>query len=111
MLTRIVSVLGALAATAGTVAFATPAVAQAEDRSVTVSIAGLDPAASPADAATLDQRLRAAARQVCGPDGGLDLRAHRQAVACRKVALSRANVDVQLALRGAGSRTIALTTN
>ena len=109
MLTRFVSVLGALVATAATVAFATPAAAQTEDRSVTVSIAGLDPA-NPADAARLDRRLRAAAREVCGPDQKNDAHAHGLALACEKVALSRANADVQVALRG-GSRTIALTTN
>ena len=110
MLIRIVSVLGAMAATAATLAFATPAAAQNEDRSVTVSIADLDPS-SPTDAARLDRRLRAAAREVCGPDQGKDVRARRLTLACEKVALSRANADVQVALRGGGSRTVALTTN
>ena len=110
MLKQIVPVLGALAATAATLAFATPAAAQAEDRSVTVSIADLDPS-KPADAVRLDHRLRAAARTVCGPDGGMDRRAHQQAADCEKVALNRANSDVRLALRGGGGKTVALTTN
>lgn len=110
MLFRIVSVLGAMAATAATLAFATPAAAQTEDRSVTVAIGDLDPS-NPADAVRLDRRLRAAARTVCGPDEGKDIRARQNAVACEKTALSRANSDVQMALRGGGSRTVALTSN
>jgi UrcA family protein len=110
MLIRIVSVLGAIAATAATVAFASPAAAQAEDRSVTVSMAGLD-LSSPADAARLHRRLHAAAREVCGPDNLKDAHAHQQARTCEMSALARANADVQLALRGGGSRTVTLTTN
>jgi UrcA family protein len=110
MLIRIVSVLGAMAATAATLAFATPAAAQTEDRSVTVSIAGLDPA-NPADAVRLDRRLQSAARSVCGPDHPVDFRAHQATLACEKAAMARANSDVQLALRGSGARTIALSTN
>jgi UrcA family protein len=112
MFIRIVSALGALAATAATVAFATPAAAQAEEeRSVTVSIAGLD-LSNPTDAVRLDRRLRAAAQIVCGPDERMDVRSHHEAMACQKSALARANADVQLALRGGGgSRIVALTAN
>ena len=110
MLKQIVPVLGALAATAATLAFATPAAAQNEGRSVTVSIAGLDPS-SASDVARLDRRLRAAAPEVCGPAQPRDGRLRELPAACEKVALSRANADVQVALRGGGSRTLALTTN
>jgi UrcA family protein len=110
MLKQIVPVLGALAATAATLAFATPAVAQTEDRSVTVSFADLDPS-RPADAVRLDHRLQSAARTVCGPDEGKDLRARQQAANCERVALSRANSDVRLALRGGGSKMVALTSD
>jgi UrcA family protein len=109
MFVRLLSTLGALAATAATVAVATPAHAQDEARSATVSLAALD-LARPADAARLDQRLQAAARQVCGPDEGLDVRARRQIAACEKNALLRARADVQLALRGNGSTKVALVT-
>ena len=109
MLIRIVSMLGALAATAATVAFASPAAAQTEDRSVVVSFAGLD-LANPADAVRLDRRLQSAARSVCGPDLAADFRIHEQTVACEKTAIARARSDVQVALRG-GSRTVALNTN
>jgi len=110
MLKQIVPVLGALAATAATLAFATPAAAQAEDRSVTVSIADLD-LANPSDAARLGHRLHAAARQVCGPDQGADTKARQQMSDCQTIALRRANAQVQIALRGGTSKTIALSTN
>jgi UrcA family protein len=109
MFTRIVSLLGATAATAAAFAFATPASAQNEDRAA-VSIAGLD-LSNPADAARLDHRLRAAARAVCGPDQGNDLRIHRQTMACEKSAMARARSDVQVALRGTGGTPVALTTD
>jgi UrcA family protein len=108
MLVRLLSTLGALAATAATLAIATPVSAQEEVRSATVSFAGLD-LAKPADAARLDRRLQAAARQVCGPNEDADIRAHRDRVACEKTALSRGRADVQLALRGSGTE-VALTT-
>jgi len=110
MLIRIVSVLGAMAATAATLAFATPAAAQTEDRSVTVSIAGLD-LSNPSDAARLSYRLQAAARQVCGPDQGIDTKARQQMSDCQTIALRRARAEVQVALRGGAGKTIALTTN
>jgi UrcA family protein len=109
MFTRIVSLLGATAATAATLAFATPASAQPDDQAVTVSLAGLD-LSNPGDAARLDLRLRAAARSVCGPDQGYDLRIHRQAKACEKSAIARARSDVQVALRGTSGTEVALTT-
>jgi UrcA family protein len=108
MLVRLLSTLGALAATAATLVFATPVAAQEEARSAIVSFAGLD-LAKPADAARLDQRLQGAARHVCGPNEGADIRAHRDRIACEKTALARAHADVQLALRGSGTE-VALTT-
>ena len=110
MLIRIVSVLGAMAATAATLAFATPAAAQTEDRSVTVSIADLN-LANPSDAVRLDYRLQAAARQVCGPDQGADTKARQQMSDCQTIALRRAKAQVEVALRGGTSKTIALSTN
>ena len=109
MFTRFISLLGAIAATAATVAFASPAAAQTDDKVAVVSFAGLD-LAKPADAARLDNRLRAAARDVCGPDQANDIRLHRQAMECQKEALSRANADVRLALRGTSGTEVALTT-
>jgi UrcA family protein len=108
MFIRIVSMLGAMAATAAMLAFATPAAAQTEDQ-VTVSFADLD-LARPADAARLDRRLLAAAEKVCGPDDSRDYRIHRQSMACQKTALSRANSDVRVALRGNAGTEVALTT-
>jgi UrcA family protein len=110
MFIRTISLLGALAATAATIALATPASAQqAEDRTV-VSLAGLD-LSSPADATRLDNRLRAAARKVCGPDQSKDRRIHQETIACEKSAIARATSDVQVALRGSSGTTVALTTN
>ncbi len=108
MFVRFLSTLGALAATAATVAFAAPARAQDEPRSTIVSFADLD-LSKPADAARLDWRLKTAARRVCGPDEGRDIRARHQMITCQKDALARANADVRLALRGGGSE-VALTT-
>ncbi|HEX4738657.1 MAG TPA: UrcA family protein [Allosphingosinicella sp.] len=109
MFVRVLSTLGALAATAVTLAFATPASAQEETRTVVVSFAGLD-LANPADAARLEQRLHGAARQVCGPDEGTDLRARRDMDICQKTALVRAHAEVQIALRGGSDTQVALTT-
>lgn len=108
MFTRIVSMLGAVAATAATLAFATPAAAQAADQ-VSVSYADLD-LGQPADAARFDRRLRAAAAEVCGPDNAKDVRIHQPVVACQKEALSRASSDARLALRGTVGTEVALTT-
>lgn len=109
MLVRLLSTVGALAATVATLAIATPASAQNESRSATVSFTGLN-LARPADAARLEQRLQTAARQVCGPDAGRDLGARREIAACEKDALARAHADTRLALRGTGTE-VALTTN
>ena len=108
MFTRFVSMLGAVAATVATVAFATPAAAQTQEQ-VSVSYADLD-LAKPADATRFGYRLRAAAEQVCGPDNAKDVRVHQSVTACRKDALSRANADVRLALRGTAGTEVALTT-
>ncbi|MDB5692463.1 MAG: hypothetical protein JWO81_1526, partial [Alphaproteobacteria bacterium] len=53
----------------------------------------------------------AAARAVCGPDQGNDLRIHRQTMACEKSAMARAIADVQIALRGTTGPSVALNTN
>jgi UrcA family protein len=103
------SAFGALAATAVTLAAATPARAQEEAHGAAVSLAGLD-LAGPADSVRLDRRLRAAAKQVCGLDEGIDYRARRQAKACEKDALVRARADVRLALRATGGTEVALAT-
>lgn len=108
MYVRLLSAFGAIAATAATFAFATPAVAQEEARSETVSMAGLD-LAKPADAARLELRLQTAVRRVCGPDEGKDLGARDQFNACKTGALTGAHADVQLALRSSATQ-VALTT-
>src|SRR5947209_11913506 len=109
MFVRLLSMLGAVAATAATLACATPASAQDEVRSTIVSLAGLD-LSKPADAARLNRRLRTAAHEVCYQEAGGDLRVRQQIIECEKEAMMRANADVQLALRGGGSAKVALTT-
>ena len=109
MFIRFVSMLGAVAATAATLAFATPAAAAQTESQVAVSYADLD-LGQPADAARFDRRLRAAAAEVCGPDNAKDVRIHQPVVACQKEALSRASSDVRLALRGTVGTEVALTT-
>ena len=110
MLVRLVSTIGALAATAATVAFASPAAAQVDTRTAIVSFAGLD-LAKPADAARLDRRLRMAAQQVCDSDGRKSLQLINEIQDCKAAALAHARADVQLALRGGGGTQVALTRN
>ena len=109
MYVRTLSLIGAVAATAATIAFATPAAAQAEERAA-VSYAGLD-LSNPADAARFDSRVRAAARKVCGFERSNDMRVHQQNIACQKSAMAQAHADIQVALRGTSGTAVALTTN
>jgi UrcA family protein len=106
---KILTALGAAALAAS--ALSAPAVAApAAEAEVAVSYAGLD-LSRPSDAARLDQRLRAAARQICGEAPILDLRFSAKVDACRADALARAKADVQVAMRSGGSRVVALRTN
>lgn len=109
MFVRVVSTIGALAATAATVAFASPAVSQEETRSEIVSFAGLD-LSRPTDALRLDRRLRAAARNVCDSNERKDQRVSRAIAACETAALARGRADVQLAMRGGSGTQVALIT-
>ena len=106
---KTITALGAAALAA--FAFAAPAAASpAGEESVAVSYAGLD-LSKPADAALLDVRLRAAAREVCGTADARNLSLSAQADACQKEAIARARADVQVAMRTGSGRVVALRTN
>jgi UrcA family protein len=98
------------AALAASALSAPAAAAQADETSVVVSYAGLD-LANPADAARFERRLKAAARAVCSEAPLLDLGLSAKIQACQDDAVARAKSDLQLALRAAGNRTLALRTN
>ncbi|HMC90932.1 MAG TPA: UrcA family protein [Allosphingosinicella sp.] len=107
---KILTALGAAALAAS--ALSTPAAASpAEDEArVVVSYAGLD-LSSARDSARLDQRLRAAASQICGEAPGLDLSLSSRVNACKADALGRARTDLRVAMRSGAGRTVALRTN
>lgn len=106
---KILTALGA-AALAASALTSPAAAAPAGETSVAVSYAGLD-LANPADAARFDQRLRVAARDVCGDATALDLRMSAKVGTCQTEAIARAKSDVQVAMRTGGSRVVALRTN
>jgi UrcA family protein len=106
---KTLTALGAAALAA--FAFTAPAAAApAGETSVAVSYAGLD-LANPADAARFNQRLRAAAGEVCGEAPAVDLRLSAKVEGCKVEAIARAKSDVQIAVRSGGSRVVALRTN
>jgi len=106
---KILTALGAAALAAS--ALSAPATAAPEDETrIAVSYAGLD-LSRPSDAARFEQRLRVAAREVCGPAPALDLHIAVQVRACQADALARAKADLQVAMRSGGSRVVALRTN
>ncbi|HLL31132.1 MAG TPA: UrcA family protein [Allosphingosinicella sp.] len=99
---RILSAVAAAALTAGTVAVASPAHAAPAEDSVTISLAGLNPA-DPADSDQIERRIRNAARDLCGSDLIQPARLRARAVACEKSAVANARNDVQLAAAKQGA--------
>jgi UrcA family protein len=97
MYTRTFAALAALALTAGTLAISTPVRAAPADDQVQVRIGDLDPSDS-RDAATLDRRIRSAARQICGWESPLDLRLQRQVAECQSEVTESARSDARIAL-------------
>jgi UrcA family protein len=90
------SIVTCLAALAASVAFAAPAAAEdAITASVTVSYADLDVTA-PADAAKLDQRIEAAAEDVCVKPDIRDLKAMASWQACKDGAVAGAQEQLSL---------------
>jgi UrcA family protein len=92
---KTLTVLGAAALAAA--ALATPAAAQ-EQTSVIVRVGDLD-LSKPSDAARLDMRLRAAAREVCGDADPRDLGLSALTQNCQIEAVTRAKAEVTLAMR------------
>jgi UrcA family protein len=91
-------------AAAATLAFAAPAQAAAgQEDAVTVRIADLD-LADPADAAVLDRRVKAAARELCGDVPGRDLDMQKIVRTCHDEVLANARQDVGAALAAAERR-------
>jgi UrcA family protein len=108
MLTRTLSALAAAALTAGTLALATPLhAAEAESRSVAIAIDDLDLSRSK-DVATLERRVRGAARAICGWHPTAPLRERRDADACEAQVLADARSDIQTAIAARTSRRLAL---
>ena len=102
MYTRTVSALAALALTAGTLALSTPVHAAPLEEQVAVKTGDLD-LSSARDVATLDRRVRAAAREICGVVPVIDLNMQRQVADCQQAVLDNARKDVALALAKAGT--------
>jgi UrcA family protein len=105
---KILTALGAAALAAS--ALSTPAAAAPDDTKVVVSYAGLD-LSNARDAAQLDRRLHAAAREICGEAATLDLRLSFEFRACQADVLARARTDLRVAMRSGAGRTVALRTN
>ncbi len=97
MFTRTISALAAMALTAGTLALSTPVKAAPADDQVSVRIGDLD-LSSAEGAATLDRRVRAAARQICGwmPASGLNMQ--RQVSECQESVVAGARQEIEIAL-------------
>ncbi|HEY0411581.1 MAG TPA: UrcA family protein [Allosphingosinicella sp.] len=111
MLTRTLAALAAIALTGATLAISTPVSAETIDDAVTVRFGDLD-LSTRAGADKLDRRLVSAAREVCGwVPREMDLKA--DVIACRQRAVAKARSDLQIAMAGraGGGRTVALRTN
>jgi UrcA family protein len=101
MLTRTLSAVAALALTAGTLALSTPVhAAEAEQAVVAVAIGDLD-LGRPGDVATLERRVRAAAREICGAMPTRGLREQGEVAGCQAQVVANARRDVELAIAGA----------
>ena len=97
MFTRTISALAAMALTAGTLALSTPVKAAEADYQVSVRIGDLD-LSSASGAATLDRRVRAAARQICGWVPVADLNMQRQVSDCQESVVAGARQEIEIAL-------------
>lgn len=86
--TRSIAALGAVVATFATVSASAPA--QAETRSAMVRYGDLV-LSSPAGAARLHRRIRAAADRVCGPQEAL---LRQQIAECRRAAIAQAEARI-----------------
>ena len=101
MFTRTISALAAAGLTFVTLALATPLhAAPIGDDSVEVKIGDLD-LATANGAATLDRRIRAAARTICGSVPPTSLNMQRQVADCQDEVVAGARADVELALAAA----------
>ena len=103
MFTRTFSALAAVAFTAGTLALSTPVRAADADYQVSVRIGDLD-LSSAAGAATLDRRVRAAARQICGWVPVSNLNMQRQVSDCQESVVSSAKQEIEFALNSSRPR-------
>jgi len=97
MLTRTFSALAAIAFTAGTLALSTPVRAAPAEDQVSITIGDID-LSTARGAATLDRRVRAAARQICGwvPASGLNMQ--RQVSDCQESVAAGARQEIEIAL-------------
>jgi len=101
MFTRTISALAAAGLTFVTLALATPLrAAPIGEATVEVKIGDLD-LATASGAATLDRRIRAAARTICGsmPPRSLDMQ--RQVALCQDEVVAGARAEVETALAAA----------
>ncbi len=89
------SIVLSLAALAASAAFAVPAAAETATASVAVSYADLD-LSVPADAAKLDQRIEAAAEDICAKPDIRDLKAMSAWQACKDGAVAGAQEQLSL---------------
>ncbi len=97
MFTRTISALAAVAFTAGTLALSTPVRAAPAEDQISVRIGDLD-LSSASGAATLDRRIRAAARQICGWVPASDLNMQRQVSNCQESVVTGAKQEIEFAL-------------
>ena len=109
MLTRTLSALAAVGLTFATLALATPleAAPPGEDM-VQVKTGDLD-LTTARGVATLDRRVRAAAREICGSVPIINLNMQRQVADCQDSVIASARADVEFAVAAARSgRSLAL---
>jgi UrcA family protein len=108
---RTLSTLAAAALTVGALALAAPAQAAPAVEGVTIALDGLNPA-DPADAERLGQRIRSAARGLCGSELIQPVRLRQQALACEKAAVADARNAVEIgASRQGGPFRLTLRSN
>ena len=103
MFTRTISALAAAALTVGTLALSTPVRAEPADYQVSVRIGDLD-LSTARGAATLDRRVRAAARQICGWVPVSNLNMQRQVSDCQESVVAGARQEIEIALNSSRPR-------
>ena len=97
MFARTISALAAVGLTVATLALATPLRAQSvEQEEVAVRIGDLD-LTSKSGVERFDRRVRAAARQICGPVPVADLNIQRQVAECHDEVIASARTGLELA--------------